>query len=126
MTEFNELDYLFDLNSDGIQQYSGGDGMNNRIMEWLATPEGTVADDPEWGHPLRPFQFDPTGGSDLEVSVQLAVVRKIRLDINDIIVKSIAVETSDIDSMIIYINHNYGEFLETISINNEASNRGII
>ena len=59
MTEFNELDYLLELDTGGVKKYKGNDAMDSRINEWLDTPEGTVADDPSWGNPFRRFQFDP-------------------------------------------------------------------
>lgn len=107
MTEFNELDYLLELDTGGAKKYKGNDAMDSRINEWLDTPEGTVADDPSWGNPFRRFQFDPISPF-FEVEVQMAVAGKIRQDIPSLAMIGIAVESISNDLVLIYIRHQYG------------------
>lgn len=111
----DELEYQLALAQNGIKQMSGQEGMNNRIREWLATPEGTMADKPRWGHNLRGYQFDPPGPI-LAIEMELSVVRKLRQDVADVTVRGIALEIDDIDRINLVIIHDYGVFNEQIPL----------
>lgn len=103
----DELDHNLTLVQSGIKQMNGVEGMNNRIAEWLATPVGTMAEKPRWGHPLRQYQFDPPGPV-LEIEMEIAIVQKIRADIRDITVRGIRVRSGEIDYMHVMIIHDMG------------------
>lgn len=120
VSNFNEIDYLLRINAEGIQHFDSVDGMNNRIMDWLSTPEGTVADAPAWGSPLRSIQFQPTS-MHLEIELQMTVVQKIRYDVRDITVRGIDVSFPEKDLCRIVIFHNLGIFDESISLEGAAS-----
>jgi hypothetical protein len=102
-----ELDYLLARSAtERIRTYYGAEAMNQRIMEWLDTPEGSVADMPEWGHPLFRFKHEPDSPS-LQVLAETLLARKMRQDIEDLDLKRIRVEFSDIDHL--HITVEYGD-----------------
>lgn len=107
----DELEYRLALDQSGIRQLTGVEGLNNRIREWLATPEGTMADKPRWGHNLRAFQFDPPSDL-LAIEIELSVVRKIRQDVADVTIRRIGVEINEIDLITLTIYHAMGVFQE--------------
>lgn len=111
----DELEYRLAVGQGGIVQLAGLDGMNNRIREWLATPEGTMADKPRWGHNLRQFQFDPPGPI-MAIEMELSVVRKIRQDVADVTVRAIGITIDDIDLINLTIIHDMGIFREQIPL----------
>lgn len=87
-----------------------GNAMSMRIQEWLATPEGTVANDPSWGHNLRQFKHDPMSvGNDLDVQIEIALTRKMPLDIEDLRLIGVQVIVQDIDLCTIIVVHQYGQ-----------------
>ncbi|MBE6441328.1 MAG: hypothetical protein E7022_03215 [Desulfovibrio desulfuricans] len=87
-----------------------GNAMSERIQEWLATPEGTVANNPSWGHNLSRFKHDPLSeGNGLEVQIELALSRKMPLDIDDLRLVAVNVEVRDIDLAHVVIVHQYGQ-----------------
>lgn len=94
--------------SDMDRTYEGN-AMSERIQEWLATPEGTVANNPSWGHNLTQFKFDPTSDrTNLEVQIEMALTRKMPLDIDDLRLVSVNVVVQDIDLVHISVVHQYG------------------
>ena len=100
-----------------IQKLEEGRAMSERIAEWLATPEGTVAHNPSWGNNLRYFKHDPMSpGSNLEVLIELALTRKLPLDIEDLILLGVKVEALEIDACKITIVHQYGVVEETLDL----------
>lgn len=87
-----------------------GQAMSTRIEEWLATPEGTVANDPSWGHNLNQFKHDPLSvGNDLDVQIEISLTRKMPLDIEDLRLIGVQVIVEDIDLCHIIIVHQYGQ-----------------
>jgi len=92
-----------------------GAAMSERIQEWLATPEGTVANNPSWGHNLSKFKHDPLSEkSGLEVQIELSITRKMSLDIDDLRIVAVNVEIKEIDLVHVIVVHQYGrENLET-------------
>lgn len=111
----DELEYRLELGQSGIRQIDGAEGLNNRIREWLSTPEGTMADKPRWGHPLRPFQFDPPSQV-LAVELELSLVRKIRQDVADVTIRGIGVTINEIDRITLIILHELGIFREELNL----------
>lgn len=92
-----------------IERSSEGAAMSLRIQEWLATPEGSVANYPSWGHNLSRFKHDPLSENcDLEVQLEMALSRKLPQDIDDLRLVAVNVEVLDIDLCKITIVHQYG------------------
>lgn len=92
-----------------------GNAMSERIQEWLATPEGTVANYPSWGHNLSRFKHDPASPtSGLEVAIEMALARKMPLDIDDLKLIAVNVTLKEIDLVHVTVVHQYGrENLQT-------------
>lgn len=109
----DELEHNLSIGAFGIQQMSDAAGLNNRILEWLATPEGTMPDKPRWGSPLRAYQFEPPS-TRLSIEIELSLVRKMRVDIADVTIRRIAVIINEIDLITLQILHDYGIFKATI------------
>lgn len=100
-----ELDYLLAGSpTERIISYHGTDAMSQRIMEWLDTPEGTVADLPSWGHPLFQFKHEPDSPS-IQVLAEAVIARKMRQDIQDLDLRRIRVEFTDIDRMHVVVEY---------------------
>jgi len=95
--------------SEGIKTHDDSDAMNQRILEWLNTPTGTVADHPSWGHPLNIYKHDPTSPN-LSIIASMAIRKKIIQDIEDLVVGRVYAEFSEIDMMHITIEHANGIF----------------
>ncbi len=112
----DELEHNLAIGLNGIQQLSNEAGMNNRILEWLLTPEGTMPDKPRWGSPLRAYQFD-TPSSRLAVEIELSLVRKMLTDISDVTIRRIVVIIDEIDLLTLQIQHEYGIFRVGIPFN---------
>lgn len=94
--------------SDVERSYEGA-AMSTRIQEWLATPEGSVANHPSWGHNLAQFKHDPLSeNNDLEVRIEMALARKLPLDIEDLRLVAIKVEVLDMDLCKVTIVHQFG------------------
>lgn len=92
-----------------IARFHEGAAMSERIQEWLATPEGSVAHYPSWGHNLSRFKHDPVSkGNHLEVQIEMAISRKMPQDIDDLRLVSVKVEVLDIDLISVVVVHQYG------------------
>lgn len=115
MSTIREYDWLMKPSPDeDVKTYEDGNAMGQRILEWLGTPAGTLADLPEWGNPLASFKFEPTS-PDLQVVAEMAILEKITEDIEDIDIQGVSVEFPEIDRVDLVIK--YGEeFLETTVI----------
>lgn len=92
-----------------VERFSEAEAMDERIREWLETPEGTMAHHPSWGHNLEPFKFDPLSKNNgLDILIEMAIVRKLPRDVKDISLSGVNVEVVDIDLCRIYILHQFG------------------
>lgn len=120
MSLFNELDHFLGLDSAGIREHEDAAALNNRLSEWLATPQGTVADNPSWGHNLRPFWHDPESPL-LAMEMEMAVVRKLPRDVRDITIRRIGVAFIDKDYCVVEIHHHLGRFQQEIALGQELA-----
>lgn len=109
-----EADHLIetDISAD-VKRYEDGNGISERIIEWLETPEGTVADHPSWGHNIEGFKHDPIGPR-LEVLIEMSIARKLPRDIEDIQLLGVGVESLEIDMFKILIRHQFGGTVGTL------------
>lgn len=110
MADFEEADWgMISAASQDVARTYEGNAMSTRIQEWLATPEGTVANDPSWGHNLSQFKHDPMAvGSGLEVQIEMALARKMPIDIADLRLIGVRVVVESIDLCRVIIVHQYG------------------
>lgn len=98
-----------------FRQYSEARAMSERVAEWLATPEGTVAHRPSWGHNLSGFKHEPLS-EDLEILIEISLSRKLPIDIDDLILLGVHVEMLDIDLCRITVAHQYGVDTQTTNL----------
>ncbi len=111
MAQILEYDYLMGGSpSERIRTYDDGEAMNQRILEWLDTPEGTVADMPDWGSPLLRFKHEPDSPS-IQVMAEMLIFRRLSEDVKGIDIRAVSVQFPEIDLMQISIVHGTG-FLE--------------
>lgn len=104
-----EANHLIESSTDAdVKRLGDGDALSDRITEWLATPQGTVADNPSWGHNLNGFKFDPQSPN-MEVEIEMAIVQKITQDIKDLVFLGVGVEFLDIDYFKVVIRHQFGD-----------------
>ena len=96
------------INQD-VKRYYDGDALSVNISEWLATPEGTVAHNPSWGNNLIGFKFEPlsNNNTDLEVMIELAIARKLPIDIEGLVLLGVRCEMINFDLCKITIIHQY-------------------
>lgn len=100
---------LLSAPEEDIARSAEGAAMSERVMEWLDTPEGTVAHDPSWGHNLGRFKHDPLSkGNGLETLIEMAIARKLPLDIEDLQLVGVKVEILDIDLFRLVVIHQFG------------------
>lgn len=111
-----EFDHLLELNpATEIKTYDDEDALADRIMEWLETPQGTVADLPGWGHNLIAMKHEPLGVN-LDVMAEMSIAMKMPRDIDSLIIDSVSVEFVEIDLCHITIKHRLGVFEEKIEL----------
>lgn len=108
MSNIEELDHLLETDDAGIVVHKDGDALNDCIMEWLETPEGTVADLPGWGNKLAYLKHEPPG-INLVRMAKIGILRKIQIDIPDLTVLEIAVVFKEIDLLWVAINYRYDD-----------------
>lgn len=108
---FEEANWrMYSAPQSDIERFYEGAAMSNRIQEWLATPEGSMANHPSWGHNLSRFKHNPLSKNNgLEVQIEMALARKMPLDIEDLRLISVAVEVKDIDLCHVIVVHQYGQ-----------------
>ena len=92
---------------EDVRKYEDAQAMSMRIREWLDTPEGTMAHNPSWGHNLGAFRFEPQNAT-LVTLIEMAIARKLPLDIADIQLRGISVEFLGIDAVQVQLVHQFG------------------
>ena len=115
MPLIEEYDHLIDTSASGYAQYADNAALNDRIREWLETPEGTVADLPGWGNRLFMFKHDPPGAH-LEVALEMHLAYKMPIDIENLVILEIGVEFREIDYVVVTIRHQLGGYEEGVRI----------
>lgn len=107
---FEEASYkLLSAPEEDVARSMDGAGMSERIMEWLDTPEGTIAHNPSWGNNLGKFKHDPLSKNNgFETLIEMAIARKITLDIEDLQLIGVKVTILDIDLFNLIIVHKFG------------------
>lgn len=100
-----------------IKRFDDGEAMAERIREWLDTPEGTMAHHPSWGHNLSQFKHDPLcAGGNLEVLIEMAIARKLPVDVQGLILKGVNVVVKEIDLCRVEILHQFGAQSEEVNL----------
>lgn len=110
----DELDYKLEIDSHGLEVHKEGLAINNNIEEWLDTPEGTVANNPAWGHNLKPLQFEPDG-EETSILIEMAISQKLPLDVRGLRIVAVRVYFPEFDKCQVVIQHQYGKFDKTVA-----------
>ncbi len=72
-----------------VERFTDADAMNERIKDWLETPEGdSCALSLMGGTTLKDSEFDPLS-KDLDVLIEMAIARKLPQDVDDIVLKGV-------------------------------------
>ena len=105
-----ELQHLITLNPDtGVERLAAGKAMDDRIKEWLETPEGTIADLPAWGSNLMKYKHEPTTAT-LEVLIETSIITKMPKDIHNLVIRGISVKPMALDLFYVTIAHSIGTY----------------
>jgi phage baseplate assembly protein W len=111
-----EFDHSLELHPvTEFKKYADVEALQERISEWLETPQGSVADLPAWGHNLSGLKHEPQGVN-LDVMAEMSITVKMPQDIENLIIQSVSVEFSEIDLCQITIKHRLGVFEEKIEL----------
>jgi hypothetical protein len=114
MSELKEYNWLMVSSpSEGVSTHDDGAAMAQRILEWLGTPEGSVADLPDWGNTLFTLKHEPTG-VDLQVFAEMTIFEKLIKDVEDIDIRKVSVEFPDIDMAKVTIAYGTETLEETV------------
>lgn len=111
-----ELNHLLDVDQEGLEVSKEGRALNNNISEWFANPMHTIADNPAWGHNLRPFQFISQTEDDA-VMMEMAIIEKLPVDVKGLHIRGIRVTFPEIDLFNIEIQHQYGKYQFKLPLN---------
>lgn len=111
-----ELNHLLDVDQEGLEVSKEGRALNNNISEWFDNPEHTIADNPAWGHNLRPFQFISQTENDA-VMMEMAIIEKLPVDVKGLHIRAIRVTFPEIDLFNIEIQHQYGGYQFKLPLN---------
>lgn len=116
MPAIEEFDHLLELNpTTEIKKYENENALQDRIFEWLETPQGTLTDLPGWGHNLIAMKHEPQGVN-LNVIAEMSIAIKMPQDIENLVIKNVSVEFTEIDLCLIIIKHRLGVFEEKIEL----------
>lgn len=111
-----EFDHLLELSpTTEIKRYDDEDALQDRIFEWLETPQGSLADLPGWGHNLSALKHEPQGVN-LEVVAEMSITAKMPQDIENLSIVSVDIDFAEIDLCHIIIRHRLGIFEEKIEL----------
>jgi hypothetical protein len=105
-----EFDHLLAGDPAGLATHQDNNALEDRIQEWLETPEGTIADLPWWGNRLGAIKHEPQGVS-LQVKAEMSIVEKLPLDVRNVQVKGILVENMEIDMVRVVVQYQLGTFV---------------
>lgn len=105
-----EFDHLLSGDPTGLAVHQDGSALEDRIQEWLETPEGTVADMPWWGNKLSSIKHEPQGVN-LQVMSEMLIAEKLPSDIRNVQMKGVLVENMDIDMVKVVVQYQLGTFV---------------
>ena len=108
--EIEEFDHLMMGDPTGLAQYQDARALEDRIQEWLETPEGTVADMPWWGNRLAYLKHEPQGVN-LQVMAEMTIARKLSSDVRNLQMRGILVENMEIDMIRVVIDYQLGTYI---------------
>lgn len=102
------IDYLMNLNEQGVVVHTDSDVILNDITEWLDTPVGSIFGNPSWGNELATFKHENMN-DDLAISAENSISRGLTRDLPAIAaVSSIDVDIADFDRYQLVVTTPYG------------------
>lgn len=102
------IDYLLELDEQGVIVHRESGVILNNITEWLDTPRGSVFGKPSWGNELHKFKHE-TMNDDLAISVENLIIRGLIRDLPIFTSAStVTVRSDDFDRYAISIITPYG------------------
>jgi len=104
-----EYDFLITTDAGGIKQYKDIPALNNNIGEWFQTPQGTMADMPQWGNLLHRYKHAPID-EHIATQIEIEIAKKMERDITGISVYQIKCIMKEIDLLGVFINYGLGVF----------------
>lgn len=104
-----EFDHLLSGDPAGLAVHRDGEALTDRISEWLETPEGTIADIPWWGNRLMGLKHEPQGVN-LQVFAEMMIAEKLPLDVKNLELSGVSVESVEIDRVNVVIACKVGKF----------------
>ena len=110
ITSIEEIDHLLMVGPTGLVTYQDAQALEDRIQEWLETPEGTVSDMPWWGNRLAYLKHEPIG-INLQVMAEMFIVQKLPFDVRNLQMRGILVESIDIDMIRVVIQYQLGTYV---------------
>ena len=108
--EIEEFDHLLSGDPTGLATYQDGRALEDRVQEWLETPEGTVADIPWWGNRLAYLKHEPQGVN-LAVQAEMTIAEKLPRDVRNLKMRGVLVENTEIDMVRVVISYQLGVFV---------------
>jgi len=116
VSEISEYNWLMSsAPGEDVKIHTDGLAMGQRIADWLATPEGSLADIPGWGNGLFSFKHEPSS-ENLQVMAELHLFEKLLRDIEDLDIRHISVEFPGIDMLKITITTSTDVFEEVVTV----------
>lgn len=88
-----------------IEAFSDSDALEERIRDWLETPQGSVADQPEWGNTLSLYRHAPIN-NDLLISMEMDILTRLPADVDGVNIQGIRIQEEEIDTVRISILFN--------------------
>lgn len=110
-----EFDHLMRGDLTGLALYENSDALDDRIAEWLDTPEGSIADMPWWGNRLSRLKHEPIG-INLQVMTEMSIAQKLPVDVRNIDLRGIRVEVAEIDLIRVIIQYQLGTFVGEVAL----------
>jgi len=89
----DEIDFLFQSDSQGIFQYSDIEAIQQKLENWISTPRGSFWGMPDFGHTLRQFLHDPPTDT-LASVIEAELADTLETDIPEVTIRWLRVEPS--------------------------------
>lgn len=115
MPIIEEFHHLLEAAPYGLKRMSDESALVDRMEEWLRTPQGTLIDDPGWGHNLTPFRHEPPGIT-LDVMLEISIMRKMSRDIANLQIRGIRAKFTEIDRCVVGIVHQFGTYVKDLAL----------
>lgn len=97
-----EIDYLLNLNIDGVNTYGEDQAVAVRVAEWLDTPQGEVWGAPQWGNKLKQYKHLPIC-DDTAAAIENSILMNLPVDVPSAVITHISVRPHEVDTYLIQV-----------------------